>query len=172
MRMLRPQNSRNESHSVGVCPASGPPSRVVPARNKGCKKCLQRLSADPRLNAEPAARDDRPHQCRQIRSDRAVRSLVQKPETECRTLVPGCELSKYRSEHDRIAEQDREQRLPPVHPRRDQPRRHHIGRDAMGHRDPQCGVVVRRPVAFRDRHGCEVFVIERQILEFAEGLGL
>ena len=33
-------------------------------------------------------------------------------------FVPGCELSRIGTQHDHVAEQDRDQRLPPVHARR------------------------------------------------------
>ena len=59
------------------------------------------------------------------------------------------------------------ERLPPVHARRDQPRREHVGRDAVRHRDPQRRVVVGRPVAPRDRHRREVVVVERTRLDRA-----
>ena len=76
-------------------------------------------------------------------------------------FVPGCEFSRIGIEDDGVAEQDREQRLPPVHARRHQPRRQHVGRDAVRHADPQRGVVVGRPVAARQRHRREVVVVER-----------
>ena len=80
-------------------------------------------------------------------------------------FVPGCELSRIGIEHDRVAEHDREERLPPVHAGRDQPRRQHVGRDAVRHADPQRRVVVGRPVAPRDRHRREVVVVERARLD-------
>ena len=71
-----------------------------------------------------------------------------------RVNEPGGRLSSRSSpgnrigiEHDRVAEQDREERLPPVHARGHQARREHVGRDAVRHADPEGGVVVGRPVA-------------------------
>ena len=129
------------------------------------KNVCNRLPADPRLNAEPAARDDRTHQRRQIRAERAVRR-ARKNRKRNAVFRSRMRIEQDRREHDRVAEQDRDQRLPPVHPGRDQARRHHIRRYAVRHRDPQRGVVVRRPVAFCDRNGREVFVIERRCFDF------
>ena len=74
---------------------------------------------------------------------------------------PGVGVQHHRNQHDQVSEADREQRLPPVHPDRDEPAGHHVRRDAVRHRDPQRGVVVRRPGAARCRDRGEVGVEER-----------
>src|SRR5262249_4117380 len=70
-------------------------------------------------------------------------------------------VQQYRHEHYRVPKQNRGQRLPPVHARADQPRRKHVGRDAMRHTDPERGVVIRGPVSAADWNRSEVFVPER-----------
>ena len=65
------------------------------------------------------------------------------------------------NEHDDVAEQDRQQRLPPTHAERDEPAREHVGRNAMRHRDPQRGEVVGGPCATRERRGRKIAVEER-----------
>ena len=144
--MLSPQKSRNESHSVVVWPPKPAPSSVGQPGIERREERLQRLAADPRLDAEPAARDERAHQRRQVRAGGAVRRAREHRERDA-VLRARVRVEQDRHEHDRVAEQDREQRLPPVHALRHQARRQHVGRDAVRHRDPQRGVVVGRPVA-------------------------
>ena len=73
----------------------------------------------------------------------------------------GMRVQQNRNQDDGVAEQDREQRLPPVHPGRHQARGEHVGRDAVRHADPQRGVVVGRPGAPADGHRGQVGVVER-----------
>ena len=80
-------------------------------------------------------------------------------------FVPGCEFEQDRDQHDGVAEQNREERLRPVHAGRHQPRRQHVGRDAVRHADPERGVVVGGPVAPRERDRREVVVVERARLD-------
>jgi len=70
-------------------------------------------------------------------------------------------VQQNRNQHDRVAKQDRDQRLPPVHARADQSRRKHVSRNAMRHADPKRGVVIRRPVALGNLDRREVAIEER-----------
>ena len=135
-----------------------------PAGNHAGEERVQRLAADPRLDAEPSARDQRAHQRRQVRADRSVRGTRENRERDA-VLRAWMRVEQDREENDRVAEEDRDERLPPVHARGHQPRRQHVGRDAVRHGDPQRRVVVGRPVAPRDRHRREVFVVERARLD-------
>ena len=141
-------------------PADGPAEQRCPSGDERARK----MSAAPARRSTPGCRTirtRRSHASTPADSTRPCRMPPgQKPGNGIPYFVPGCELSKYRREHDGVAKQDRDQRLPPVHPRRDQPRRHHIGRNAVRHRDPKRGVVIGRPVALCDRHRREVFVVK------------
>ena len=132
----------------------------VPAGHDRSKERMERFAADPGLDAEPAAGDQRAHQCGQVRADRAVRGTR---EDRKRNAVAGARVrvEQDRDQHDRVAEEDRDERLPPVHAGRHQPRREHVGGNAVRHADPQRGVVVGRPRAPRDRQRREVLVVER-----------
>ena len=167
MATFRLQKSRNDSHSVVEWPPKPAPSSVVPAGNDAGEERVQRFAADPCLDAEPAARDDRAHQRRQVRTDRSVGGAREDRE---RNAVPRARMrvEQDRDEHDGVAERDREERLPPAHARGHQSRRQHVGRDAVRHADPQRRVVVGRPVAPRDRDRREVFVVERRFARRAD----
>src|ERR1051326_3203964 len=80
-------------------------------------------------------------------------------------------VEQDRDQHDGVAEEDRDQRLPPVHARADQTRRKHVRRDAVRHADPKRGVVVSGPVAPRDGNGREIAIVESAVADFFEGFG-
>ena len=124
------------------------------------EKNVQRLTADPRLNAEPAAGDYRAHQCRQIRPVGSVCRPGKHGEGNA-VFGAGMRIEQDWHEYDSIAEQNRDQCLPPVHARGDQPRRKHIGRDAVGHPDPERRVVVGGPVSLGTGTGRQIFVVKR-----------
>src|SRR5262245_23119125 len=69
-------------------------------------------------------------------------------------------VEQDRNEYDRVAEENRDQCLPPVHPRSNKARGQHIGWDAVRHADPERGIVVGRPVAPRDRNWGEILVVK------------
>ena len=54
---------------------------------------MERLAADPRLDAEPAARDSGPHQRGQVRARDAVGGAGEDRERDA-VFRPGCELSR------------------------------------------------------------------------------
>ena len=140
------------------------PSSVGQPGTSAREERLQRLAADPGLDAEPAAGDERAHQRRQVRAERAVGGAREDRERDA-VLRARVRVEQDRDEHDRVAEQDRDERLPPVHARGHEARREHVGRDAVRHADPQRRVVVGGPVAPRDRHRREVVVVERARLD-------
>ena len=71
-------------------------------------------------------------------------------------LRPGVGVEDHRHQDDRVAQEDREDRLPPVHPLGDQRRGEHVGRDAGRHRDPERGDVLRAPAPLLERRRGEV----------------
>ncbi len=68
-------------------------------------------------------------------------------------------------EDDGVAQQDRDDGLPPAHPHRHEAGGQHVGGDAVGHADPERGVVVGRPVAPGDGDGGQVRVVEGALLD-------
>ena len=159
--MFKPQKSRNEIHSVGLCPKTGPSAQQGrPFRNDGAEENIECFAANPCLNPKPAARNNCPHQRRQIRSVGAVGRARENREGNA-VLCARMRVEQDRNQHDRVAQQNRDQRLPPVHARADQPRREHVRRNTMRHADPQRRIVVGGPVALRDRDRRQVRVVER-----------
>ena len=80
-------------------------------------------------------------------------------------FVPGCEFSEDRHEHDHVAERIVTSACHQLMPGAMRPDGEHVGRDAVGHRDPQRRVRVRRPGALLELRRREVLVVERRIVE-------
>ena len=95
----------------------------------------------------------------QVRAGRAVSRAREDGERDA-VFRAGMGVEEDRDEDDRVAEEDREQRLLPVHPAVHEARGQHVRRDAVRHRDPQRRVVVGRPGAPGDGDGREIFVIK------------
>ena len=72
-------------------------------------------------------------------------------------------VEEDRHEHDGVTEQNRDQRLRPVHAGGHQAGRQHVGRDAVRHADPQRGVVICGPVAFENWNRREITVPQRAV---------
>ena len=70
-------------------------------------------------------------------------------------------VENHRHEHDGVAEQNGEHRLPPRHPLLHQAGRKRVGRDDHAHADPQRGDVIGRPRAPRQRRRREIGVPQR-----------
>ncbi len=81
-------------------------------------------------------------------------------------------VQQDRRQHYRVAEQNRNQGLPPVHARADQSRRQHVSRNAVRHADPKRRIVVGRPVTFRNFDRRQVAIEERAPADLSEGLML
>ena len=111
--------------------------------------CVNRLPADPRLNPEPPAGHNRAQNRRHIRAAHAKRR-AHKHRKRNPVLRAGMRIQQQRNQHDQIAQQNRADRLLPVHPARDQPRGKHVGAHLHRHREPQRDVVVRAPRAMRE----------------------
>ena len=131
---------------------------------------VNRLAADPRLDAEPAARDERAQNGRHVRALRAERraAIDRKGNSVTRS---GVRVQDHRHQHDEVAEKDREHRLPPVHAAADERRREHVSRDARGHGNPQRGETQHAPLAPRLRHRREVGVEQPALLDVRFDIG-
>ena len=135
-----------------------------PAGDESLEHRVQCFAPDPGLNAEPAARDERPHQRRDVGAERAVRGARENRKGNA-VLRTGMRIEQDGREHDRVAEKDGRECLRPIHAGGHQAGSEHVGRDAVRHADPQRRVVVRRPGAPGERHGREIVVIERARLD-------
>ncbi len=75
-------------------------------------------------------------------------------------FVPACALRIIGIKHNRIAQQDRDHCLPPVHPCFDKTAGKRVSGDDHAHADPERGNVPGGPGALFDCGGREVFVPE------------
>ncbi len=118
---------------------------------------VNRLTADPRLDAEPAAGHDGPQDRRQVRAAHSERRADEDGEGNA-VLGARVRIQQHGNQHDQIAEQHRAHRLLPVHPLGDERRSKLIGGDLHRHGEPQRNVVVESPRPLRRRSRREVAV--------------
>ena len=85
---------------------------------------------------EPAAGDERAHKRGYMRPANA-KCRTRKRRERNAVLGAGVAVNGERQQHQRIAEENRQQALPPVHPAFDHTCSQHIGRNAHAHPDPQ-----------------------------------
>ena len=81
-------------------------------------------------------------------------------------------VQQNRNQNDRVAQQNRNQSLPPVHACTDQSRRKHVSRNAVRHADPERGVVVSGPIALVDFDGRQIAIEEGTATDLYERVGL
>ncbi len=74
-------------------------------------------------------------------------------------------VQDYRDYHDQVAEENGKDRLGPIYPAADERRSEHVSRDAGRHRNPERGEAADTPCAARCRDRCEVFIVERAVLD-------
>ncbi len=161
-----PQKKRKQRNCGSVMPNAVGGVGCDEGRKKDREDFVDRVSTDPRLDAEPAARDERAHQCWNIRAPRAERGAAENREWNSITR-PGVRVQDHRNEHDEIAEENRHDRLPPIHPATDQRRREHVSRNAGRHRNPERGITRQAPGAALRRHRRKIGVVEASIWHFA-----
>ncbi len=137
-----------------------PPGTFGPAGHAAVSSACERQRADPRLDAEPSARDDRAQDRRHVRALHAERGAAQHRERHA-VLRAGVRVQDHRDQDDGVAEQDGDERLPPVHALLHQPRRERVGGDHHAHADPERGDVIRGPRAAGERRRREVGVPQR-----------
>ena len=79
-------------------------------------------------------------------------------------LRAGVAVEEHRNQHNQVAEGDRADRLPPVHPAGDQAAGEHVGGNADRHPDPEVGDVKRAPAPFMRGNRGQIAIIERTVL--------
>ena len=124
-------------------------------REHDAEQRIERRAADPCLNTEPAARDDGAQHRGNVRALRPERGATKNRKRNS-ILGSGMSVENHRYEHDRVAEQNGDHRLPPVHARFDETSGERVGRDHHAHPDPERGDVPGGPGAFLDGCRCEI----------------
>ena len=92
--------------------------------------------AHPGLDAEPAARDHRAKHRRDVRAAQAEGGAGEDRERDA-VARAGMRVDDHRHEHDRVADDDRQQARPPAQAGADHRRGEHVARDAHAHPDPE-----------------------------------
>jgi hypothetical protein len=126
----------------------------------GSQQCIECQAADPRLNAEPAARDKSAQHRWNICAPGAEACAAQDRKGYA-VLRAGMCVEHHRDQHDGVAKKDREQRLSPGHALLHEAGCQRVRGDHDAHADPQCGDVVGGPRATRQRCRREVRVPQR-----------
>ena len=75
---------------------------------------VDRVATDPCLDAEPTARHQRTQNCGDIRAQWTKRGAAINGEWDS-VARPGVGVEDHRHKHDEVAEEDREDSLPPIH---------------------------------------------------------
>ena len=86
--------------------STAPPGTCVPGRERGAQHGVDRLAADPGLDAEPAAGDQAAQQRRDVRARGAERGARQDRKGNA-VAGAGVGDGDHRQEHDEVAEEDR-----------------------------------------------------------------
>ena len=139
-----------------------PPGECAGAGPEDLQHGIDGLAADPGLDAEPAAGDQRAQHRRDVRAAHSERRAHEDRKRNA-VLRAGVGVEQHGDQHDQVAEQDGADRLPPAHAAGDQAGGQHVGGNADAHRDPERGVVVGAPGAAFERDGREVLVVELRI---------
>jgi len=103
-------------------------------------------AADPRLDAEPAAGDQRAQDGGNVGAAHAKRRAHENRKRDA--IFCACvRVEKHGDEDDQVAQQDGADGLLPIHAAGDEAGRQHVSGDADRHGDPEAGVVVSAPGA-------------------------
>ena len=119
---------------------------------------VDRLAADPGLDAEPAARHQRPDQRGEVGAAHARRRRGRRPGRGCRTSCPACPVSSIGTSTIRFARAMVSTACFQSMPSGDQARSERPGGGVVGHADPEGREVVRGPGALLDRNRQQVLV--------------
>ncbi len=163
--MLMSQKAKKQAELGDVHAAAGDARiaevfrQIVPGGNEGGEDAIDRPAADPGLNAEPAAGDQRPQQRRNVRAQQAKAGAAIDRKRDA-VLRAGVRVEDHRNQHDHVSQEDGEHGLPPVHAAVDQAGGQHVGGDAGRHADPQHGDIFHAPAALGARGGGHVVVVE------------
>src|SRR5215212_776923 len=133
--------------------------RSSPRRKHHTEKRVERGAADPRLNTKPPTRHNRAQHRRHVGSLCSERSATEHWKRDT-VLRPRMRVKNHRNEHDRVAKQDRNHRLPPVHARFDETARERIGGDHYAHADPKGSDIPGGPCSLFDCGWREIAVPE------------
>ncbi len=114
-------------------------------------------AADPRLNAKPAAGDNGAEDGGDICAADAEGGADEDGKGNT-VFCAGMGVEQHGDENDEVAEEDRADRLLPVHALGNEAGGELVGGDLHAHGEPESGVVVEAPGALRRRCGSEVTV--------------
>ena len=153
--MIATCTSQNTANEIQMLP--GTLAQPGPRRRQ---QRLERQRANPGLDAEPAARHDRPQHGRHVGALHAEGRAAQHRKRHA-VLRAGVRVQDHRDQDDGVAEQDGDERLPPVHALLHQARGERVGGDHHAHADPERGDVIRGPRAARERRRREVVIPQR-----------
>ncbi len=146
--MFSSQNAPKQTQTSDGLEASGP---------ENPQHGIDGLAADPGLNPEPSAGDQRAQNSGEIRTSHAEGSANEHRKRDA-VLGPGMRVEQHGRKHDQVAEQNGSDGLPPVHAAGDEARGQHVGGDADAHRDPERQVTIHSPGAPDGRNGRQVLV--------------
>ena len=134
--------------------------------NKKQEQLVDGVTPDPGLDAEPAARNNRPKHRRNVCALDAEGCACKhgKSNPEFR---PGVRIQNHGNDYDQVAEANSKHRLPPIHPLGNKPARQHIRRDTNRHPDPERRDIPDAPVASGRGDRREVLVEKRASLDLA-----
>ena len=135
-------------------------AKTCPALPENGKNGVDGHTPDPGLDAEPAAGHQRTQQGGNMCSHRAEGGPGVDRKRDP-VLRAGMGVNHQRHQHDGIAEQDRQEALPPVHARTDHAGGEHVSGNAHAHPHPQGGDMPAVPGALPDFGGSKIFVAER-----------
>ncbi len=134
--------------------------QMRPAWRHNTEQSIDCCATDPRLNSKPATGNDRAEDRGNVCALRSEGSAAKNREGHS-ILSAGVRVENHRYEHDRVAQQDRDHCLPPVHPRFDKTAGERVGGYDHAHANPERGDVPGRPGALFDCRRSEILVPER-----------
>ena len=144
--------------------------KMLPARSECDKHGVDRLAANPRLNAEPAAGHESAQNGRHVRAQHAKRGARKNREGNP-VARSSMRVQQHRNQHEHVAKKNGEERLLPAHAAGNHSAGQQIRWNVHAHGDPKRGVIVGTPGAALRRDGSQVFVIKRASANSFRGEG-
>jgi hypothetical protein len=134
--------------------------RATERRKKNCQNFVNRLAADPGLNAEPSAGDKSAQEGRDVGplDPKGGPAIDRKRNAIAR---PGVGIEDHRDQHNQVAKENRQDRLRPIHAPADERGGEHISGDAGGHGNPERGEIPPAPASPLRWHRSQVIIEER-----------
>ena len=148
-----------EAQELGGAVIHEPPFAAQPAKARpdAAEQGEDGQPAHPGLDAEPPARDHRAQHRRDVRAAQTEGGAGEDRERDA-VARAGVRVDDHRHEHDRVADDDRQQARPPAQAGADHRRGEHVARDAHAHPDPERRDVPEVPGALGRRRGRQVGV--------------